>query len=205
MAKYLLSLFVVSCSILNSKGLTNKNIDNKKSENNVCQQDTLIEWKTDVQLDWDDFRGASDTTSKYMAMTFTKIKSVPVYYDADSIIYNISNSFNCIDSWSRDKNSSSLLKHEKLHFDISELVTRKVRKEYNKIRIVEFEKTYSRLSELFRYYTVTVKDSINALYDEETNHGIIASKQKEWEHKIANELIALDAYSSTRVTIRKSK
>lgn len=193
--------FVVSYSIMNSNDLVNSNEIHSQSFDNV--QDKLIEWRKDVKLNWSNFQGIPDKTSEYMAMTFTKIKSVPVYYDSDSIIYNIANSFNSIESWSRDKNSSSLLKHEKLHFDISELVTRMVRKEYSETRIVDLETTYSKLSEIFKYYTVTIKDSINALYDEQTKHGTVASKQQEWELMITKELKSLELYSSTRVTVRK--
>ena len=195
--------FVVSYSIMNSNDLVNSNSNEIHSQSFDNVQDKLIEWRKDVKLNWSNFQGIPDTTSEYMAMTFTKIKSVPVYYDSDSIIYNIANSFNSIDSWSRDKNSSSLLKHEKLHFDISELVTRMVRKEYSETRIVDLETTYSKLSEIFKYYTVTIKDSINTLYDEQTEHGTVASKQQEWELMITKELKSLELYSSTRVTVRK--
>ena len=44
---------------------------------------------------------------------------------------------------------------------------------------------------------------LGTIYDNETEHGSVSSKQKEWELKIAKELKALDAYASTRVIIKR--
>lgn len=180
-----------------------------KSKNSFVQpvssQSDFIQWNDKVILTWTDFQGLPDEQSEYKALTYTKIKSEPKNYTPDQIEYSITNFFNKNESWSKDKKSTDLLKHEKLHFDISELAARKTRYNYSIQDIAELEPSYEKLSKLFKEYAIEFKDSLNSAYDEETNHGINGAKQKEWEKKIALELKKMEKYSSTKVVIRRIK
>jgi hypothetical protein len=108
-----------------------------------------------------------------------------------------------MESWSKDKKSNSLLKHEQLHFDIAELTTRKLRQAYSTHVSYDIEATSLFIDSVFNRYSKIEFDSINALYDTETNHGIIETKQKVWETKITSELKKLEKYASTKVVIKR--
>ena len=59
------------------------------------------------------------------------------------------------------------------------------------------------IQKIYNYYETHFRDSINAVYDLETDHGLIVTKQKEWERKIVKELKELEAYSSPNVVIKR--
>lgn len=168
------------------------------------QEYDRIEWSSDVKLTWKDFMGKPDTLSKYKAVTFTKIRVQDEKFD-DKIILNFPATFNRSLSWTKDTKSTSLLRHEQVHFDISELVARKIRKDCSQHVSYDLSLSYEFIQNTYDYYRTYCLDSINDTYDSETNHGMIKSKQKEWEEKIAKELKDLDRYAYTKVTIERVK
>lgn len=194
-------LFCLTGFVIKNQSPKNVLLSDKQNGSN----DSLILWKQDLKLTWNDFQGEINKSSEYKAMTFATVKAVPIFYSKDSIVYTITSNFEKKLSWSKDKSSSSLLKHEQLHFDIAELVARKMRFDCSKLKIKELKKTYSELSYIFDYYTGKYIDSLDNKYDIETNHGTIEKKQKDWELKIAKELKSLDKYSNTRVVVRRAK
>ena len=163
----------------------------------------FLEWDPNQKLEWSDFTSMPDSLNQHRAMTFTKIKTKVHSYSIDSIVYDVYCYFDRDLSWTKDKSSQELLDHEQGHFDISELVTRKLRKEYAKLNISDIEPSFLKLNDLFQKYAVNEKNRINNLYDSGTKHGVVVKKQKEWELFITKELKALDAYSSTRVVIKR--
>jgi len=166
--------------------------------------DSLILWNSTRKLTWDDFQGAADSTSKYKALTYVQIGLKSEQYN-DSICVDVPTYFYKSLSWSKSISNSSLLKHEQLHFDIAELMARKIRKEYSNYAFIDIKQGFKDLKDIYRKYYGTEFDRYNRNYDTETEHGTIAAKQKEWELKIAKELKALNAYSSTRVVIKRLK
>lgn len=178
-------------------------ISHKGNERCFQTQNDKILWSTARKLTWDDFKGKSDEKSTYKAIT-----SVVVDYKnellPDKINYEVSCFFCKNIAWTKSK-SIELLKHEQLHFDIAELVTRKIRRDmikYVSINLAETEKYVSKVNNKYFHQEL---DSINKKYDTETNHSINNEKQKEWELKIAKELKALEKYSSTKVVIKRDK
>jgi hypothetical protein len=163
---------------------------------------SLIEWNKHDSLTWADFQGIPDTSSTYKAMTFvqTDLKSEQ---HLDSIEVHVTTLFYKNLSWSKRKQSNTLLKHEQVHFDIAELMSRKIRKAFYQYISIDIDKTYTELMDISRKFHRDKLDQYNFKYDEETDHGTILAKQEEWEAKIANELKALGAYSSTRVVIKR--
>lgn len=166
--------------------------------------DSFILWSSSRKLTWDDFQGNSDEKSEYKAMTYCKM-SLNDSISSTAIFLNITCKFNKNNSWTKIKNSDYLLKHEQLHFDIAELIIRKVRKECSLLVSSDKDGTYAEIKKIYSKYVDIEWDSLNASYDTETSHGTIATKQKDWELKIAKELKALNAYSSTRVVIKRVK
>lgn len=92
------------------------------------------------------------------------------------------------------------LGHEQLHFDITELYARILRKriadtDFTKIRDVvgHVQKIYNKASAEW------LKDEEK--YDKETQHGINAAMQKKWAQDIAARLEELEAFASPAVSI----
>lgn len=79
--------------------------------------------------------------------------------------------------------SENLLEHEYYHFKITEIVTRKLNKELDNYHFGHPDKT----QEIINRYLDTL-EYLQDSYDNETNHNLIFSKQKEWEIKIDQEL-----------------
>jgi predicted secreted Zn-dependent protease len=102
--------------------------------------------------------------------------------------------FNRNKSWTKEKKSDYLLEHEQLHFDITELFVRKLRKQLN-----DLGNNCKRLnSHIEHYYKENYKEFVayqNA-YDNETKHSLDTEKQKLWKEKIARELDRLKPFAS---------
>jgi poly(3-hydroxyalkanoate) synthetase len=84
-----------------------------------------------------------------------------------------------------------VLKHEQLHFDITELFARMLRK-----KISEIKNPCLNLNQLNILYHQFLSDSEkeNHRYDSETNNGRIPAKQQQWENDIVKRLSELPAY-----------
>jgi len=160
-----------------------------------------IEWSPTRLLTWADFKGKADKSSPYEAVTYTTIEVRSLQLDEKQIEYIITNSFEKKSSWSKDKKSVGLLKHEQLHFDISELVVRKMRKKL-------LSKKYKSIKEIQNFARDAFgecekeRKHLNVLYDKETNHSINKDKQKEWEDKIEAELGEFTEYSMTLLVLK---
>lgn len=97
-------------------------------------------------------------------------------------------------SWTKVKDSDHLLAHEQLHFDITELYTRKLRKLISEME-GDCERASRSLQKVYdRNYEALAK--YQAQYDRETKHSIIEEEQLRWEKKVQEELKALEAFAS---------
>lgn len=170
--------------------------------NGTGVRDSLILWDEYRKLSWDDFKGIPDEVSDYKAITSSFIGFTSITY-GDSIVLSIPCYFVKTESWSKNKMGKSLLSHEQLHFDVAEIIARKIRKECSTHISKSLEETSNILQSYYDKYYGEYWDNINNQYDSETDHGIIESKQKEWEQKIAKELKSLEVYSSPRVVVRR--
>jgi hypothetical protein len=107
--------------------------------------------------------------------------------------YTITPNFNTNKSWFKqcDQNAS-VLAHEQLHFDITALKTCEM---ISKMRDMVFtpenyEALLDKLPDQIASETRLMQDQ----YDTETNHGIIDSKQAEWETRIKEQLKKAGCY-----------
>jgi len=173
------------------------------SENQTVQTTgkSWIMWKSETKLKWSDFQGRVDSLSTYNALTSTLIQMTEVTLKDDFVEYD----FNCFfvkeNSWTKDRKSITLLKHEQLHFDIAELATRRMRQKFATYNPINIHSTLNMLDTIFNAAELE-RRRINFEYDSETNHGLIVEKQNAWEQKIASELKKLDKYSLVKVRIR---
>ncbi|WP_024771271.1 DUF922 domain-containing protein [Aquimarina macrocephali] len=137
------------------------------------------------ELDWSDFRGKPNLNSNYDASVNTGITyqwsygkdkgEIELNYQVDSFCYPSL-------SWvKRGQMSLALLSHEQLHFDISELHARIMRK-----RLKEYSAGKNIRRDLNKMYKLVERMRINMQerYDEETDHSRNKEAQKKWERKV---------------------
>lgn len=108
--------------------------------------------------------------------------------------FKISNYFIRSQSWTTDTTKANDIRHEQLHFDISELHARKMRNGICELR--------SKKINDINIYTDFIKKTLDELhnlnhkYDIETGHGVIDFRQEEWSVKIKKELDLLKKYAT---------
>ncbi len=167
----------------------------------VQKDSDRVEWSPTQKLTWADFKGKVDKSSPFEAVTYTTIEIQSLQLDGKTMQYTITNSFEKKLSWSKDKKSVGLLKHEQLHFDITELVVRKMKKKL-------LSKKFKNIKEIQNFARDAFGDcekerkKLNELYDKETDHSINKEKQKEWEDKIEGELGKFTEYAATVLVLK---
>ena len=160
--------------------------------------DDLILWQENV-LQWSDFEGKAPRSNTYEAMTHAII-GLEMNATETSVEVNIPVYFSKSKSWSRSDTSTTLLKHEQLHFDIAELVGRKIRQDIQSYEGKSHDATYRYVQSRYKKNVQSTWNKYDS-YDRETDHGLIEAKQIEWELKVANELKELSDYSNPKVVI----
>jgi hypothetical protein len=168
--------------------------------------DSLLLWSSSNALSWDDFQGSPQMTEHidYHAMTYIRIPFENYKVYKDSLVLDLPCYFVCRKSWVSEP-TEKLLNHEQKHFDIGEIIARKMRKAISHhistddIATTDFFKNVSH-----EYYSVELT-SLNHTYDHETKHGKDEIAQKKWDKKIESMLTELESYSSTRVRVVRKK
>lgn len=154
---------------------------------------TCIEWNENRKLTWADFRGKPNRSSHNEAMTDSGM-AISLDCNDDRTDVKIETFFNPKKSWTKDHESTYLLAHEQLHFDITELFVRKLRKEL-KILGDDCRKLNQHIETYYeKNYRAFVK--YQAAYDSETNHSINSEAQLRWQKKVSKELYELRSYAS---------
>jgi hypothetical protein len=164
-------------------------------------RDTLgdtLRWSATYRLQWPDFKGKPDQQVDFSANSACVfVFSTRPTYRGDTLVLEalLHPAFTKTASWVKpDKREVGLLGHEQLHFDICELYARRMRQRfvqaetglltYDEVLRAEFEKEWSAYQQR------------QAEYDRETEHGLIPDRQAGWQKIIAEELSALEAFSS---------
>src|SRR6478735_7891954 len=140
----------------------------------------LIEWKPSIHLTWDDFKGIPDYESQNIALTNTSIQ-LEFGYNKKSLEYTVKCRFNKSKSWVKFKNDDVLV-HEQLHLDIAELFARKLRRQLKDYKFNQ--KTVAEDVNNIYMKIMEEHQSMQRLYDEETDHSRLDDKQKEWEKRV---------------------
>ena len=164
----------------------------------IKDTDSKIVWNQHQKLKWSDFQALPDTLSTYRAMTYVQVGLKYEEYQ-NYIAFDIPTYFYKNLSWTKSNKNDLLLRHEQLHFDMAELMARKIRKAFEEFEINNPNSIYEDLKQIYKKYYGTELDSYNAQYDKQTDHGTIESKQIEWELKIRNELNSLKMFSEVRI------
>lgn len=142
------------------------------------------------QLAWSDFKGKPDenhfggavTASGFAFNSKMNFDGRNIYLDIEVCTFFIKN-----DSWKKPQiNSDYHLLHEQHHFDITRLGAEKLVNELAKANFTK-DNYSSLLTSLFEKAYKENSD-VQRQYDKETMHSIDATKQKEWNDKIAAEI-----------------
>ncbi|MFM1875876.1 MAG: hypothetical protein RL266_1613 [Bacteroidota bacterium] len=161
------------------------------SQNRECRD--CIEWKEGHRLKWSDFKAAPKRLSPNAALTDSGM-SIELKCDGKTSKAVVKCYFNPHKSWTKDTQSTYLLKHEQLHFDITELFVRKLR-----AQLAKFGNDCEALSKhIEEYYQRNYKEFVayQDRYDRESEHSLNKEKQAYWEQKVARELDELKPYAS---------
>ena len=184
-ARFKIIFFCITLFFLSSFSLQNKN---------------LIEWKENQKLTWSDYLFVNLTNSqrKALAMTATNIEYTVYEQKGKAPRFEFRNYFNKEYSWTRTTRKDILL-HEQLHFDISELYTRKMRKELGLMtqkNIKDVKLYLNKFGELNQDMIINQRR-----YDKETHFKIsdgedLSQIQQFWCDSIHIELNKFEAYRS---------
>lgn len=139
-----------------------------------------IEWR---KLSWSDFRGESDNKghaagSATDLILQTNVKNGKFYFTVKAF-------FVPEKSFTITRNEK-VLAHEQVHFDITELFARKLRKE-----LKPFEgchpKNWYRVSKIYDSISVCLNE-MQVQYDLETEHSLNEAMQQKWINYISTQL-----------------
>ena len=158
------------------------------------EDDNLIDWTSTRKLTWIDFKGKPDPTSSNAALTSSSI-NVEFGYNRSGLIHSIKCRFNKSLSWVRIKNNY-ILNHEQGHFDIAEWHARVLHRALNEY---EFNaKTVGK--DINQIYDRVMKEHVHnqQQYDEQTNHSLDTTMQRQWDLKIAGMLKDNEAFADYR-------
>lgn len=157
-----------------------------------------IEWSKDRKLTWNDFKGKPINRLDFTAGAESNCGfgfQSNVVRLIGKVKMKVVNTFDCNLSWvlPENKKSIELLEHEQLHFDLSQIYARHLRKKLDdsKLNLFNFTKESNKI---FDDIFLLFKER-QTLYDSETNHGINNAVQKNWKKNIEKELNELETYS----------
>lgn len=145
-------------------------------------QDTLW-WKKEERLRWEDFQGFPDTTEVFEALTYAGI-SFSYSYSGNSFTFKAATYFNRAKSWRLPIADSGKLRHEQLHFDITEIFTRRLMVRLGQLK-PEKASVQQTISALLKD-VLAEKDRFQHYYDQETHYGTRPAEQKKWEKRVAD-------------------
>ncbi|MDX1761505.1 MAG: DUF922 domain-containing protein [Christiangramia sp.] len=165
----------------------------------VVAQETSekISWQESRPLTWADFKADPDNSNSYSANTNSGISYSWNYSTASGepiLEFEVLSNFYPNRSWVKDiEDEDYLLAHEQLHFDISELHARKLRKALN-----DYEIGRNIRQDLRRIYDKVEKERVAMQneFDRETSHSENNTAEMQWRKFIASELEKYDEFSN---------
>lgn len=156
----------------------------------------LITWSAERRLTLADFQARAPLGDPLAASTSSNIKADAACRDY-VFSSTVAATFDPGTSWLRNPKAASeiLLRHEQLHFDITEAYARIMRQ---KLRLFAARANCEKLQPGFNNTTKLVYaawDNEQNRYDQETNHGLNAVRQAAWEKQTAAKLDLLKPFA----------
>lgn len=162
----------------------------------VSSDESQMTWDANYRLEWTDFKGPPDFTSDAVAITASGISSnFSARTTATRLVdysANITANFYPEKSWFKPgKVNEVVLAHEQLHFDITELYARKLRREIDNYNFsLNIKKEMRRLQNQIN----SELEALQEQYDTETNFSMNVEVQKQWQIRIKQALDELSDY-----------
>ncbi|MDO7848162.1 DUF922 domain-containing protein [Hymenobacter sp. M29] len=155
-----------------------------------------IAWSATRPLTVADFLGRPGPSDQLAALTTSDLKADAACRDF-VFTGTVRATFNPNTSWIRNPAtiSAALLRHEQIHFDITEVYARLMRQ---KLLVFQARADCNKLQPAFNNLTKGVYDQWDReqnRYDAETNHGLNAAKQAYWEKQTQVKLEQLKAFA----------
>ncbi|MBG8551985.1 DUF922 domain-containing protein [Hymenobacter guriensis] len=153
-----------------------------------------LAWSASRPLSWADFQAQPGAPSNIAALTSANI-SVNVGCTDFKFNAAVKAVFTPSESWVREpgKAKPELLRHEQAHFDLTEVHARQMRQ---KLALMQFD--CDKLQPALNNYTKVafmIWQRDMSRYDQETNHGLNAERQQQWEAAVKQRLEKLSAYA----------
>ena len=154
----------------------------------VGSSDSTLLWRADRRLTWADFRGTPGPTEKLHALTSADL-NVQVSCKGDKLTVDVQAVFRPLESWTKSPDSAPLLRHEQLHFDLTEVHARLLRLSLSKLKLTceQAEKQLPPLIDAAFANWQRAQDQ----YDEDARHGLDKAGQEKWERQVAEQLRVL--------------
>lgn len=150
-----------------------------------------LAWSSTRKLNWEDFRATPESGNPHHALTAANL-AVDARCKDNKFYYEVKCVFLPGESWSKNKQSEKLLAHEQLHFDLTEVHARLLRKQLNTLG--------NSCSNLKANLNTTVGDAFKNWkaeqdqFDKLSRHGLDAETQLAWATNIEKRLKELEAW-----------
>jgi hypothetical protein len=144
-------------------------------------------WEANDPLHWSDFKGKVDDTSEFWALTYSGTSfttKVTDGKDKPTLRFDVRSYFNTNLSWTKPSlQSEGLLRHEQMHFNISEFYSRQLNKALN-----SYVYTANYINEILQIVNANrmQRQAMQDKYDNLTEHRKNAEMQKQWEKFLTN-------------------
>ena len=153
-------------------------------------------WNENKPLTWADFQAEPGERERYDASTNSGISyswSFSTHNGKEQFCYEVRSNFYPNLSWVKNgENNEHLLAHEQLHFDISELHARKLRKAIKEYRITSNIK--QDLRDIY-YQIETERQEMQNKFDLESRHSTEKEAEGKWQNHVKTELDKYGAYA----------
>lgn len=156
-------------------------------------------WVADSLPTWEDFMGKAPKGGVAAAVTSSGVETNYFVEEGQEKIFVGAYMYR-EKSWAKEEyKSDSKLEHEILHFTITELFARKLRKKIYEVGSKDLKKLGDKLQDIFNK-AMSDMNAYQEKYDQETSFSNNYTKQKEWKDKILAELEALKDWADPVVT-----
>jgi len=158
------------------------------------EEKQILIWQNGKKLSWRDFQGQEPTKHFEGAAAETATKINCTYsFKNDTLKYLIYTVFDKTESWTKIFTDYALA-HEQNHFNISEIVTRRLRKYFQEAQISNTKNS----KDNFKMNVQKIINSEPALqneYDKQTKFGLDSSQQYKWNRYVIKTLDSLKSFT----------
>jgi hypothetical protein len=162
----------------------------------LAQENEKVSWDKEKSLNWSDFKASPKKHLPYKANTNSGLSFSWNSTESSSGIvlnYEVGSNFYPYRSWVKEiEEVEYLLAHEQLHFNITELHARKLRK-----ALENYKPSGKMKKELDVIYSEIEKQrrQMQTQFDKETKHSINKEAEFKWRQFVKQELEKLSDYS----------